>query len=149
MIKLIVSDIDGTLVGDGQGAEYLCPDYYNVIENLRKRGILFMACSGRQRYSVAQLFDPISDQIYYACDGGSLVFDEKKLIYSRELPRETVWEIFDDAEKIPQMDVMVCGSKRAYCRSKDSELYRWMVEGYGYDIEAVGDLKSIEDKIVK
>ena len=40
-------------------------------------------------------------------------------------------------------------TKRAYCRWEDSELYRWMTEGYQYDIEAVGDLKKIKDEIVK
>lgn len=28
MVKLVVSDIDGTLVGDGQGAEFLSPEYF-------------------------------------------------------------------------------------------------------------------------
>ena len=32
MVKLVVSDIDGTLVGDGQGAEFLSPEYFQEIE---------------------------------------------------------------------------------------------------------------------
>lgn len=150
MIKLIVSDIDGTLVGDGQGEGALNSEYYKVVHELSERGIKFMACSGRQRLSIAKLFRPVEDEIYYACDGGSMVFDSEKLLFAKVLDRETANGIIRDAAEIPQCDIMVCGTKRAYCRSEDSELYRWMVNGYGYDIQAVGSLiDNVEDDIVK
>ncbi len=150
MIRLIVSDIDGTLVGDGQGAGALNPEYYAVIRQLIEKGIKFMACSGRQRVSIAKLFRPIEDKIFYACDGGSLVYDSENLLFAKILERETAMEIIRDAKKILPCDVMVCGTKRAYCESKDSELYRWMVNSYGYDMDAVGNLtENIRDDIVK
>ena len=37
MIRLVVSDIDGTLVGDGQGEGALNPAYYDVIRRLGAR----------------------------------------------------------------------------------------------------------------
>ena len=46
MIKLIVSDIDGTLVKDG--TLDINPEYMDVIRNLTEKGIHFVACSGRQ-----------------------------------------------------------------------------------------------------
>lgn len=150
MIKLIVSDIDGTLVGDGQGAGALDPEYFDVIHRLSEKGIRFMACSGRQRQSIARLMKPIQEEILYACDGGSIVFDKEALLYAKTLPCETVNRLLKDAVTLTECDIMVCGTKRAYCRWSDSELYRWMVDGYGYDIEAVGeDLTCIQDEIVK
>lgn len=149
MWKLIVSDIDGTLVGDGQGEGALNPSYYEEIRRLTKRGIRFMACSGRQRLSIERLFRPVADQIFYACDGGSMVFDERQLLFAQTLQRDIAARLIADAEKIEEMDIMVCGTKRAYCRREDSELYRWMVDGYGYDMKAVSDLLSIDDEIVK
>ena len=44
MIKLICSDVDGTLVPDG-GHE-LNPEYFDQIRRLKKAGILFAAVSG-------------------------------------------------------------------------------------------------------
>lgn len=58
MVKLVVSDIDGTLVGDGQGAEFLSPEYFQEIERLYDKGIRFMVCSGRQRQSVKKMYFP-------------------------------------------------------------------------------------------
>ena len=62
MVKLVVSDIDGTLVGDGQGAEFLSPEYFQEIERLYDKGIRFMVCSGRQRQSVKKMFAPVADK---------------------------------------------------------------------------------------
>ena len=47
MIKLIATDIDGTLVADG--TLDLNPEYYDVIKELKRRGTIVLAASGRQR----------------------------------------------------------------------------------------------------
>ena len=58
MIKLIASDIDGTLVHDG--THELNPELCDVILQLKEKGIQFAAASGRQWASIEDLFDPIS-----------------------------------------------------------------------------------------
>lgn len=150
MKKLIVSDVDGTLVKDGGSVASFNPEYYEVIKKLYEQGIQFVVCSGRQKVSVEKLFEPIKDLLYFAVDGGSMVFYRDECIYCKSLPKKTCEEIIDDARKIPQCDIMVCGKKRAYATSADSEMYRWMVQAYGFDIEPVGDLKkNVKDDIVK
>lgn len=150
MIRLVVSDVDGTLVRDGGSVEFFNPEYYDVIKELNKKGISFVVCSGRQRASVEKIFAPVNDMVYYAVDGGSMVFYQGKRVYSKVLPEDICNGIIDDARQIPQCDIMVCGLKRAYATSADSEMYRWMVNDYGFDIQAVGDLKkNVPDEIVK
>lgn len=150
MIRLVVTDVDGTLVEDGGSVQSFNPKYYDVIKRLGEKGIKFVVCSGRQRVSVEKLFEPVKDMIYFAVDGGSLVFYQGECIYSKIIPWEICHEIIEDARQIPQCDIMVCGVKRDYATSEDSELYRWMVNAYGFDMEAVGDLQTnISDDIVK
>lgn len=150
MIRLVVSDVDGTLVEDGGSVHVFNPEYYDVIKKMDEKGIKFVVCSGRQRVSVEKLFYPVKDIIYFAVDGGSMVYYQGECIYSKVLPKEICDEIIEDARQIPQCDIMVCGKKRDYATSADSEMYRWMVNAYGFDIEAVGDLKkNISDDIVK
>lgn len=50
MVKLIVSDIDGTLLPYGQ--INLRPSLFQVIEQLRERGVIFCPASGRQYHSL-------------------------------------------------------------------------------------------------
>lgn len=63
MIKLVVSDVDGTLVKDG--TLEINPEYMDVIKKLRKKGVYFAVCSGRQYSSESQLFAPVKDQIFF------------------------------------------------------------------------------------
>ena len=61
MIKLIASDIDGTLVKDGTLA--IDREYMDVIRRLLDKGIIFVACSGRQYRSERKLFAPVADRL--------------------------------------------------------------------------------------
>ena len=62
MIKLIASDIDGTLVKDGTLA--IDREYMDVIGKLIDKGIVFVACSGRQYRSERKLFAPIYSRLW-------------------------------------------------------------------------------------
>ena len=44
MIRLIISDIDGTLVPEGESR--INPEYFEVIQELIDKGIRFAAASG-------------------------------------------------------------------------------------------------------
>ena len=151
MVKLIVSDIDGTLVPDGSGAGILNPEYFSVIRELTGRGITFVACSGRQYTSMYKVFEPVAEDIYFICEGGGFVSNGRRdVLHSAVIEPDTVRELIRDARKIPQLDLMVAGIKRTYCRSEDSELYRWMVNGYGFDIEAVPNIDDgVDDEVLK
>ena len=50
MIKLVASDVDGTLVPDGTFE--IDPEIYDVIKKLKEKGITFVAASGRQYASL-------------------------------------------------------------------------------------------------
>ena len=71
MIKLIVTDIDGTLVPDG--ANEVNPQLYDQILRLREAGIQFAAASGRQWRSIERLFEPGKEKIFYISDNGAYV----------------------------------------------------------------------------
>ena len=45
MIRLIASDMDGTLLQDG--GHSINPEYHPVIQSLLKQGIFFVGASGR------------------------------------------------------------------------------------------------------
>lgn len=89
MIKLVVSDVDGTLVKDG--TLEINPEYMDVIKKLRKKGVYFAVCSGRQYSSESQLFAPVKDQIFFVSDGGTLIRTSEKILKIHTLPDE-IWE---------------------------------------------------------
>ena len=58
MIKLVASDLDGTLLLNG--AQSLPEELFPLIKELKELGILFVAASGRQYANMKRMFAPVS-----------------------------------------------------------------------------------------
>ena len=71
MIKLIASDVDGTLVGDGEGK--LDKRVVEAIKALHDKGIHFAVASGRQWVSIENVFEEVKNKIFYISDNGAYI----------------------------------------------------------------------------
>ena len=130
MIKLIVSDIDGTLVKDGENQ--INPEIFDVIMELKKKKkIHFAAASGRQAASIEYTFSPIKKEILYPIE------------------RALADSIAVDIRKDPELEVMVSGAKGTYLETKDREFIDWMTKGYHFNIIEVEDVTKVDDEIIK
>ena len=69
MIRLIATDVDGTIAADGSCE--INPEYYTVIRELRALGIQVAAASGRQKDSLLDLFAPVKEKIFYISNNGA------------------------------------------------------------------------------
>ena len=74
-IKLIVSDMDGTLL-DSNGI--LNPEFFTVFKDLSSEDIMFVAASGRQYYNLLKLFSSIKDKIIFT---GYIDYEDMPSIY--------------------------------------------------------------------
>ena len=72
MIRLIASDIDGTLLQNG--AAEIPPEIFDHIRRLEKKGVLFCPASGRQYTSLRRLFAPVADRVPFLCENGAVVY---------------------------------------------------------------------------
>lgn len=59
MIKMVCSDLDGTLLQYGK--KLIEGEIFDEIRALHDRGILFCPASGRQYTSLRKLFAPVAD----------------------------------------------------------------------------------------
>ena len=149
MIKLIATDIDGTLLKDG--TLMLDPEYMTVIEKLIAKGIRFVACSGRQFISERKLFAPIRDKLLYITDGGTVVRTPKEILKVHTLPEE-IWHGMCETvrNELPDCDYFIATPD--YCLAEDagSRMFRWLTDSYGYDIREAADLmKTPVDNVIK
>ena len=90
MIKLIATDIDGTLVQDGGNT--INPEIYDVILKLRKKGIQFAAASGRQWASIEALFEPVKEKIFYLSDNGAYVGCHGRNLFLNPIDRQVIMD---------------------------------------------------------
>ena len=92
MIKLIASDLDGTILKNG--AQELPEGFCELVRRLKEKGIQFAAASGRQYYNLRLLFAPVKDDIHYIAENGSLCVCRDQVISKGLIERELGLRIF-------------------------------------------------------
>lgn len=70
MVKLIASDMDGTLL-DGEGE--VPPDTFGIIRNLTDLGVRFVASSGRRFDTLSEQFAPVAPLMDFVASNGAQV----------------------------------------------------------------------------
>ena len=140
MIKLIASDIDGTLVPDG--SDTINPEIYDVILALKKKGIIFAAASGRQFASIEHLFQPIAKEIYYITDGGTVLRDYDKIYSVATIDTEVAREIARDIIAIPGCEMVLCGENYSYVLDKTTEMARWLIDSYHFKVKEIPTIET-------
>lgn len=86
MIKLIASDLDGTLLYGRENS--VSEEMFELIREMKRQGILFAAASGRQYANLKKLFAPVWKDMAFICENGAVVFYEDRLIAQHVLPKE-------------------------------------------------------------
>lgn len=147
MIKLIVSDIDGTLVPDG--GNKVNPELYDVILKLREKGIQFAAASGRQWASIESIFGPVKEKVFYLSDNGAYVGCHGRNLFLNTLDRHIVMDMIADVRKIKGLEIMVSGPDVVYLETKDQAFVDWMIHGYQFRVEQVEDLTQVDSQFIK
>ena len=131
MIRLIASDIDGTLLQNG--ATEIPPEIFDHIHRLEKKGVLFCPASGRQYTSLRRLFAPVADQVPFLCENGAVVYGSgspgpilSKTVMDRRLAEELCAEIL----ALPETEVLISGADVSYLCPKAPDLedqIRWFL----------------------
>lgn len=147
MIKLIASDVDGTLLPEGTAE--LNPELYDVILKLKQKGIVFVAASGRQERSVKKVFEPVADDIYFITNNGGYVTYQEEVLACRSFDPETVRNIISYVRSMPDTFYLVTSPKGDYTDCQDSEMLEWLREGYQISIEEIPDVLEQTLPLVK
>ena len=147
MIKLVASDLDGTLLLNG--AQALDERSVKAIRKLIDKGIYFAPASGRQIISLKRLFEPVGAELIYIADNGSYVEYKGEQIAKTAIDRELGLKIIEDAYSLPNCEVMVSGVKAAYFKPKTKEYEHRMTEVVNYNIEYVDSYEDIPEDMLK
>ena len=113
-IKMVCSDIDGTLLQYGK--QELEGEIFEQIRALHQRGILFCPASGRQYTSLRKLFAPVADCCVFLCENGGVIYKDGQCIAKNPMPRALAEEIANDLwdRSNGQGEVMLSGQNTAY-----------------------------------
>ncbi len=106
MIKLFVSDIDGTLLNEHHEISERVKD---AVHRLRASGVSFLPASGRSLTMLREITDQLGEQTKCICLNGAQFFDnENKLLISYALEAASVKEIIEIAKQYDiDMDLLL------------------------------------------
>lgn len=149
MIKLIASDIDGTLLQDG--ATEIAPEVFEEIHRLERKGILFCPASGRQYRSMRRLFAPVADKAPFLCENGAVIFGPGSpgpVLVKIPIPRDDANAICSDILGHEELDVLISGERTSYlCPKTDG--YVQLIRDLGNNVVIVPRPEDIPEDIVK
>lgn len=147
MIKLIASDLDGTLLLNG--AQDLNSKTAGLIQRLTQQGRIFVAASGRQWPNLKRLFAPVRDEIAYICENGALVTYQNEILRKHLMPRDTGREILKAMMEKEGAEALLSGVDTCYIQPKNEAYMIHLRDVVKNDVTVVEDIMKVEEPYLK
>ena len=137
-IKLVCSDVDGTLVDEGKGG--LNPEYYGEIKRLKEKGIMCAVVSGRSYEAASPLFAPILEDIIFINDNGAVLREKGEIIKAHSLETELVKEIIRDLKDELKTVTYISSLTGSYAYGPNKEFCRLLREDFKLNIKELENM---------
>lgn len=145
MIKLIATDMDGTLL-DENG--HLPEGFTDILDRLRAKDIKLVVASGRPYYTLQTNFGPVGRYLSYICENGALVVDNNEIIYKNLIDSDMVQNIIKEAKTVKSNALVLCSPNCAYIENY-SEEHLAEIKKYYTTLNIVDDLSEVDADIIK
>jgi Cof subfamily protein (haloacid dehalogenase superfamily) len=144
-IRLIATDMDGTLVDD---AKQIHDELWPLIDELHARGITFCPASGRQYYNLVQEFEGVADELVFVAENGTYVVAHGREISSDCLALDVAQQVVSRVRGIPEAGAVLCGKRSAYIERRDAPFVE-QATLYYTRLQVVDDLLEVNDDMLK
>ncbi len=147
MIKLIASDLDGTLLQNG--SQKLRKETCGLIEQLMDKGIIFVPASGRQYANLQRLFAPIADRLGYICENGCLSFFRGELLHKDVMDRATGQELLHAIWETEGAEILLSGVNTSYLMPKEESYLHRIRDIVKNNVTVVDDIFAVREEYFK
>ncbi|MEU2223556.1 Cof-type HAD-IIB family hydrolase [Streptomyces sp. NPDC018347] len=148
-IRLIVTDMDGTLLDDDKR---IPGDLWPTLAELRRRGVLFSPASGRQYATLARQFAGVAEGMVFIAENGTYVVRDGVEVSSDPLDRSVARDLARTVRRLvadgADVGAVVCGKRAAYVERTD-EAFLAQVRTYYVEHRIVEDVTAVEDDVIK
>ena len=144
MVKLIMTDIDGTLIPDG--TMDINPEYFEVIEKLVEKGIIFVVASGRHMSSVKKVFAPVLDKIWVASQNGNVLTYHGKSRIIKSIPQEWGREMWRQFSKLKGVEGVLDTATEMYCPFEETSMYKILADEYHFNVTGTGGWNQVPEE---
>ena len=148
-IKLIATDVDGTLVKDSSREVY--DEMIEIIRDLKDAGVHFVIASGRQYGSIRKMFAATERKLSYIAENGAHIILNGENFSVTKMDRGYVEEIMADLRGLYSEGCHVVASTAngCYLESKDEAFIHLISEEYRNDVTMTEDILKADAEIIK
>ena len=148
MIKMILMDVDGTLIPEGESE--LEEGLIDVIKELQKKVYRFAVASGRAFKSLVNTFGEIKDSLLFLGDSGTCVFNgDGELLKSIALDKDDAKYIYDIVTNHPCAEILLGTGLTSYVYPKSKEFLHLMRDIKKTPIVEIKCFDDIKEAITK
>lgn len=139
MIRLIATDIDGTLIQDST------PDLYPEIEReiirLTDQGVIFAGTSGRQYASIRNVFRNVADRILYIAENGAQIHYQGKDLSLTPMEEGLVQELVRELRRdFADCEMVVSTPEDSLVEHCSRPFWELLTKGYRNQVCEVDDV---------
>lgn len=144
-IKLIASDMDGTLLDEnGQ----VPPETFDLILALRERGVRFVASSGRRYDRLCGFFSPVKDHMDFVASNGAQVFADGVQIDREVYSHLAIRRLAKTVAMFPNMHLALFDRTKSYLLDDEDKFVREVDKDLP-NVERIYELPSPQVSIIK
>ncbi|MBE5799085.1 MAG: HAD family hydrolase [Clostridiales bacterium] len=140
MIKLIASDMDGTLLTTDKR---LPKGFAGVVRALYEKGVSFCIASGRQYASLRRDLEALVPELIFIAENGALIMERDQQLFIDPLEACDLPDIVRAAEGLDQVYPVICRSDAALVDKSASEAFVDELRMYYEQTFVVDDLAGM------
>ncbi len=145
-IKLIVSDMDGTLLNSDHE---MSTEFSDIAKQLNQHHILFVPASGRQMQGITQYFEGEENQMAFIAENGGYLKYKDEDLFIDALDNHLIPNIIRAIREIPDAKAVVSGKNSAYYETEDDEFVAFFTKYYTANEKREDLTEIINDSIFK
>lgn len=148
MIKLIASDLDGSLLDDDKN---LPADFDRVLAGLKEKDVTFVVASGRDFASTEAVFGDRVNRLMCICNNGANIYENGKMIICHSLTKQQVKTTLDLVRSMENTEPLVFTLNKTYYTDGCEGFMEWARNPYSpMDwVASYDELYNIEGDIFK
>ncbi len=144
-VKLVVTDMDGTLLNSNHEVSSL---FFELFNKMKSHNILFVAASGRPLYGILNKLHKIKDDIIIVAENGGLILKNEDILLSTPINNTHLKTIDALIKKMPDANPVFCTKDKAYTNSKSKQLLSLLSEYYS-NYQLINTIDEIKEPIYK
>ncbi|GKU82964.1 HAD family hydrolase [Niallia sp. NCCP-28] len=148
MIKLVISDMDGTFLNNN--GDFNRELFKETKKIMKDKGVVFAPCTGKQCERIEELFGEDANDLWILGDSATRIKHNKQFVYESLLLNELGLQIIQLLEEISlDHTIIACTRKGAYVKETLSPEELAIVRRSYANVIKVEDFNSISEDFIK